>query len=106
MAIIELNVPRARHHRLDKNQCCVAVTEAQNEAPETRRMQRSRSTGVLLRAPSHCTGMPASSDSPHPASALSSTTNHGGVFQNTRAANAARPRPKSAGDLMALVHTG
>ncbi len=44
--------------------------------------------------------------SAQPPSAVRITTSQGGIFQNTRSVNAARARPKSAADRMALVQTG
>ena len=44
--------------------------------------------------------------SAHPPSAVRITTSQAGVFQNTSSVNAARARPKSAADRIALVHTG
>ena len=44
--------------------------------------------------------------SAQPASAVRITTSQGGVFQNTRSVNAAKARPKSVADRIALVQTG
>ena len=44
--------------------------------------------------------------SAQPPSAVRMTTSQGGVFQNTSSVNAARARPKSAADKIALVQTG